>query len=127
MSVELTHYRTGHIRQVTAVVVAGADGSVPLITLPPFEGYLLALQTTPGAPGPTSGYKVALLDQSGLDVLEGHGIGRSASAHEQTLLNYPTNVDIHPVVDDSDVLVLRVTDNHVPFAQFTITIRYGIG
>ena len=45
MPATVTHRATGHVRRMTFDIVAEAGGDVPTMTLPAFDGYLLALKT----------------------------------------------------------------------------------
>ena len=63
-------------------LTADATGACSLVTLPTFEGTILALRSGDdpwSGTAPSAGWSVELFDAHGLDVLESRGVNRSAS------------------------------------------------
>lgn len=86
----------------------------------------MSASASPSAGAPTASYDVRLLDQTGYDVLEGLGADRSAVASEHKALIY-ASTSLHPVVDDSDALTLRIDNNGVGSAYMEIALYYALG
>lgn len=126
-TVTLTHYEIGHIRTIVATIVADAsDGSVPATVLPAVEGRLLHVATRPGSTAPSDEYDLTVEDQYGHDVLEGVGADRSNSAAEKAAIVY-AGTAVHPVVDESDTLTLKIANNSEAGANITVALTYALG
>ena len=67
-----------------------------------------------------------LLDQSSHDVLEMVGEDRDTINSEHAAILY-SGTSVHPVVDETDDLVLRVKNNTVPSATIQVDIYYTLG
>jgi len=105
-------------------VADAVDGSFPSTLLTtPIAGWLLALETNPGATAPTDDYDIALTDGDGHDVLQGVGGNRDAAATEKTPIVYSAT-SIHPPVSEADALTLAITNSIVNDAQITIKLYY---
>ena len=74
----------------------------------------------------TANYDVRLLDEHGLDRLQGLGLDRDAVAAQEKVILY-ASTSVHPVVGAADVLRLRITDNVVPSAQLTVYLEFALG
>lgn len=75
---------------------------------------------------PTDNYDVALLNQFGVDVLQGVGANRDQWANEEAAIVYSGTIS-HPVIDAADTLTLQITNNVVLGAVITIDLYYGLG
>lgn len=87
--------------------------------------YLFLMKTIPGASSaaPTAAYDITLTDSDTLDVLQGTGLDRSATAIETTVPKQDTNQTLFgPVFIDSGGLTLHITNNSN--ASATGTIRF---
>lgn len=126
-TITLAHSALGNVRKITATCTAdAADGSFPNTVLPVFEGRLLHLETNPGATAPTALYDITVEDQNAVDVLQGVGANRSATASERANIVYSGGID-HPVVDGSDALTLKIAGNAVNSAITVIDLVYALG
>lgn len=67
-----------------------------------------------------------LFDQSGHDLLEGVGLNRDQAATEHAVIVY-SGTSLHPVVDETDTLTLRLDGNLVASAQVEVTLYYALG
>jgi hypothetical protein len=125
-SVTLTaHNQLGNIRALRYTCVAdAADGSFPATALPKIEGKLLALETNPGATAPTDNYDVTLVDDDGLDVLQGAGANRDTANTEMAAVLF-ASTSVHPPVDEWQTLTLTIANNAVNSAGIVITIFYA--
>lgn len=125
-TVSVTHEKRGNVRVVRCSCTGDAsDGSIPQQTLPTFGGRLLALETNPGSPAPTSNYDVAINDQHGHDVLQGVGANRHTSSTEKVAVVY-SGTAIHPPVAQGDTLTLAVSGNSVASAVTEIDLYYEV-
>ena len=112
------------IDKLVFAVTAEQDGTVASFALPPIEGSLLALATTPGTPSP-DGFDVTL-KQDGYDVLESCGLARLGDRPTRVIVKFPhTSPSVHQTVALCDVLVLHVTGNTRPNARLTIGLYLG--
>ena len=126
-SVTVTHYELGNIRKIVCVCVGDAgDGTFPNTVLPRIEGRLLDLETDPGATKPTDNYDVTIEDAGGHDVLEGVGADRDDTNTEKKPIVYAATA-LHPTIDETDVLTLKIANNAVHSALTTISIYYALG
>lgn len=126
-TVTLTHYTLGNIRRINFSVVADAsDGSVPATALPKFQGRLLGLHTNPGATAPTDNYDITLIDDDGLDRLQGVGANRDTSNSEQVPIVY-SGTSVNPPVSSDETLTLTIAGNSVNSALIVGNIYYSLG
>lgn len=91
-----------------------ADGSYPATATDAINGWIIRVETNPGATAPTTLYDITLTDQDGLDVMGGVLANRSATATEHVLAPQPYvrgAVTITPTGNsvNSAVVVLRIT------------------
>ncbi len=101
-----------------------ADGSFPETVLTPkISGRLLALETNPGSPAPTTNYDIVLDDAEGHDVLEGVGGNLSATLTEKSAV-VNSGTDVNPAVAKSDALTLKITGNVVNSAILVAKIYF---
>ena len=70
------------------------DGSIPETNTPDLHGKVNRIVTVPGTGSevPTS-YGLALLDVDGVDILNGNGVGRSATGRGHILFDNPVAVN----------------------------------
>jgi hypothetical protein len=123
----VTHNAIGNVRTIVAACTADAsDGSFPNTTLPRFEGRLLSIETNPGATAPQDNYDVTVEDAHGLDVLLGTGANRDTATTERAAVVF-TSTSVHPIVDDTDTLTLKVAGNNVNSAVTVIVLHYALG
>lgn len=94
-----------------------ADGSFPDTVLPPFSGTLLALATNP-ANTPTANYDITLIDQDGLDRLNGVGANRHTTTSERVAV---TGL---PFVYQGEPLTLNIDNNTQNSAVVEITLYF---
>lgn len=120
-TVTITKDRSHGVIAIRAAIVADTDGSITATALPAFAGYLLALETNPGATAPTTLYDITLLDQHGHDVLEGVGANRSATATEKAAIVYSGTSD-HPPVSISDTLTLTFANQSANGALIDVVL-----
>ena len=104
-------------------VADDADGTVPILVLPTISGRLLALITNPGATAPTDNYDITLVDDEGLDRLQGVGADRDTANSEQAAIIY-SGTSVSPPVSYADALTLTVAGNSVNSAVGEIFIYY---
>jgi hypothetical protein len=118
----------GHVRRVTLTCTADAAAATfpDTVLSQAIEGRLLKLVTNPGAVQPTDNYGVTLEDQHGHDVLEGVGANRDTLNTEEAPIVY-AGTAVHPVVDDSDTLTLKISGNAVNSAAVVIDLYYALG
>lgn len=124
-SVTETHDKQGPIGVVTLTIVGdSSDGSVPDTDLATkISGYLLALETDPGATAPTDNYDVTLEDANGHDVLEGVGADRDTANTEKVRVVY-SGTAVHPPVSIGDTLTLKVANQSVSSANIVVKLYY---
>lgn len=123
-----THYALGNIRKlVFDVTFDSGDGSFADAQITTkFEGRLLDVVTDPGGTAPTDNYDVTIEDQYGHDVLEGVGANRHTTNTQKVPVVY-SGTSLHPTVDESDTLTLKIANNSVNSATTTIVLYYGLG
>jgi len=123
-----TSYELGNIRKISfAVTFDSGDGSfADHVVTTKFEGRLIHLVTNPGAVAPTDNYDVTLVDQNGHDVLEGVGVDRDTADTEKARVVYAAS-SVHPVVDECDVLTLKIANQAVVSATTLIELTYALG
>lgn len=80
---------------VSDSVTGGASGATTF----EINGTLEKLVTDPGAITPTAAYDITMLDEEGLDVLQGVGVNKSATVTEEARIVYSGTSD-HPTVND---------------------------
>ena len=118
-----------HSKNVVGVITLtatgdAADGGYPETVLETkISGRILALETNPGTPAPTTLYDIVLEDADGHDVLEGVGANRHTTNTEKAAVVY-SGTEIHPPVEYSDTLTLKITNNSVNSAVTVIKIYY---
>lgn len=123
-TVTITHKRRGQVRELTMVCVGDAsDGTIPDTELPRIEGQLHALQTKPAAGGMTSNYDITIVDEDGIDVLQGAGANRHATNAERVPIVY-SGTSIHPLVHGGRTLTLNVDNNSDTTSGVTIRLVY---
>jgi len=120
-----THVKRGRIGCITLTITGDAsDGSVPdTVLATKIGGYLLALETNPGATAPTANYDITLVDADGHDVLEGVGANRHTSTTEKVSIVY-SGTAVHPPVGKVDVLTVNVDNNSVASAGIVAKLYY---
>jgi len=97
-------------------------GYFPPVVLPPFSGWIVALQTHPGDSTPSEGYSILITDDDELDRLDGRGLYRgSGTVRTEFRLN-----TIHRVLP-VEPLTLRVENNTVGGALLRIKLYYLAG
>ena len=69
---------------------------------------------------------MTILDQHGLDVLEGLGVNRDTATAERALIIF-ASTSLHPVVDETDSLTLVVEGTFVASAMTQIDLYYATG
>lgn len=118
----------GHIRRLTFTCVADAAAATfpDTVVTEAIEGRLLKLVTNPGAVQPTDNYDLTIEDQHGHDVLEGVGANRDTLNTEEVPIVY-TGTVIHPCVDETDTLTLKITGNAVNSAAVVIDVYFALG
>lgn len=67
-----------------------------------------------------------LLDQHGVDVLQTLGRNRDLATAEETDI-FVGATQVHPTVDETDTLTLRISNNLVASAQMTIELLWALG
>jgi len=104
----------GFIEVITLTCTAdAADASFPATALTnKFTGYLIALETNPGATAPTANYDIVLNDAEGNDVLQGVGANRHTSTTEKVPIVY-SGTALHPIIHATDTLTWTITNNAV--------------
>lgn len=118
--------QSGQIRKIELTCTAdAANGSFPAVAVPQFEGHLRALRTNPGAVAPTALYDITLVDQDGVDRLQGKGADRHQTNSEDALVVY-TGTSNSPTVAADDVLLLTINNNSVNSAVIVVTLVYEV-
>lgn len=94
-----------------------SDGSWPATASDPIDGWIIRVETNPGATAPTALYDLTLVDTDGLDVMGGVLANRSATLTEHVLSPQPyvrgavtitgTNNAVNSAVVDFKITVLR--------------------
>lgn len=128
MAGTVTVEKKGTITQKLVITCTGdaADGSFPDTVLPPIDGKLLHIETNPGATSPTANYDITIVDQNGIDVLQGVGANRHTTSSERANIVYSGGLD-HPYVTIDDVLTLNIDNNSVNSAGIVIELVYQPG
>lgn len=123
-STVVTHYQIGHVRRVVVDFTADAsDGSVPDTVLPSFEGRIAELTTNPGGTAPTDNYDLTVIDDEGIDRLQGLGANRDTANSESVPIVYSGST-IHPPVGRYETLTLKLANNSVHSAVGRIILVY---
>jgi hypothetical protein len=123
-TVSQQHNKIGAIGVITLTCVGdSSDGSFPGTELEEFEGRLLALETDPGTPAPTSNWDVVVNDSNGVDVLQGVGANRHTTTSEKVAVVF-SGTSVHPPVDKTDTLTAVISGNSVASAQLVIKLYY---
>lgn len=123
-SVTFVHHIDGGVKKIVATCTGDAsDGSFPATALPAFSGYLLGLETNPGATAPTANYDITLPDGDGLDRLQGVGANRHTSTSEYASVVIGATAE-HPPVSKGDTLTLTLANNSVNDAITVVTLYY---
>jgi hypothetical protein len=124
-STTVTHYTLGFVRKIVIDWVGdAADGTIPNVTMPIFEGRLYELTTNPGAVAPTDNYDITMADDQGVDRLQGLGANRDVANTESVPIVYSGST-IHPVISRSDTLTLAIANQAVHSATGSIILLYG--
>jgi hypothetical protein len=122
-----SHKSFGLVRRLVVDWVAdAADASVPALALPAIEGYLLAIETNPGATAPTANYDIALNDAEGVDRLLAAGQNRHTTTSEIANVVH-TSSSNHPGVSVDETLTLAISGNAVNSATGRVVILYAPG
>ena len=128
-SITQTFYKLGTMQKVVIDIVADSgDGSVTAtaLTTGKLDGYLIAIETNPGATAPTDNYDITLPDSDGIDVLQGLGANRdTANSEYATILIAGTNSDFHPPLCQDEAYTLTVANNSVNSAILKIVLFYS--
>lgn len=123
-TVSVVEHKLGAVKKLVITCTAdAADGSFPDTELPRIDGKLLHLETNPGAVAPTANYDITIIDQNGIDVLQGVGANRHTTNSERANIVYSGGLD-HPYVAPSDVLTLNIDNNAVNSAVTVIELAY---
>lgn len=118
------HDTIGPVKRLHYTLTADdADGSFDTIALPDISGRLLTIITNPGATAPTDNYDITLVDDEGIDRLQGVGANRDTANSEEAAIVY-SGTEIHPPVVDGDVLTLTTANNAVNSAIVEVFIYY---
>ncbi len=124
-STTTTHYTLGHVGKIVVDWIAdAADASIPSVVMPRFEGRLMELTTNPGAVAPTDNYDITLVDDQGIDRLQGVGANRDTANTESAIPVYSGST-VHPVISRSDVLTLTFANNAVNSAAGKVILLYA--
>jgi hypothetical protein len=123
-----THYALGNIRKLAfAATFDSGDGSFADATVTAkIEGRLLDLATNPGGTAPDDNYDVSIEDQHGHDVLETVGANRHTTNTQKVPVVY-SGTSLHPTVDESDTLTLKISGNSTNSATTVIELYYALG
>lgn len=85
------------VRRIDIDWIADAAGAVTELAAFGINGKILALATNPGSPAPTANYDIRILNEHGIDVLQGLGANRHTTTTEMVSIVY-TTTDVHPAV-----------------------------
>ena len=125
-SITLTEHRLrGRIRYLHYSLVGDdASGAFPTIVLPDgINGYLLMIQTDPGATAPTDNWDVTLIDGEGFDRLQTVGTNRDTANSEEAPIVFSATA-LHPPVAYGETLTLTTAGNSVNDAIVEIFLYY---
>ena len=123
-SITFVEHIEGPVKKIVATCTADdTDGSFPATALPSFSGKLLGLETNPGAGPPQANYDMTLVDDDGLDRLQGVGANRHTTTSEYAAVVL-SGTEMHPPVATSDTLTLTITGNNVNDAVTVVTFYY---
>ena len=124
-TVSIVHTRNGSIGRIVATCTADAAAATfPATALPPFSGRILALRTNPGATAPTDNYDITLVDDDGVDRLQGVGANRATATSQEAAVVY-SGTAIHPPVAFDETLTLTLAGNSVNSAVTVVAIVYS--
>jgi hypothetical protein len=120
-----------HGRLVIDCTADASDGSFPdtVLSNPDADasgvmhGWLLAMDTNPGATGPTADYDIKIENAEGVDILGGAGADRHTSNSERAYPLSGTAVVAAPV-DRHDKLTLKITNNSENSATTRIVLYW---
>lgn len=116
-------YCTVGINKLILDVTFDTDGSFTSTALThKIDGFLLALETNPGSPAPTDNYDITLIDEEGLDVLQGNGVDRDTTNTEMVAIDLDGY--FHPPVTRDQTLTLTISGNTINSATVRIIIYY---
>lgn len=65
-------------------------------------------------------------DSRGFDLLQGAGLNRDRTAAEEAVIVY-ASTSLHPYVDETDTLRLKVDNQAAPSAELTIDLYIALG
>lgn len=123
-TITFVHYTVGPIKKIVATLTGDSgDGTIPATALPKFSGKLLTLETNPGAVAPTDDYDLTLVDDDGLDRLQGVGVDRDTTTSEEVAVVF-TGKELRAYVAMQDTLTLTPVNNSVNSAIIVVTIYY---
>lgn len=121
-----TAYKLGNIRRLVFDCTGDAsDGSFPDTTITEkIDGFLLALETNPGATAPSANYDITIEDGEAVDVLTSLGANRHTSSTEY--VNLVVDTYFHRPVSSSDSLTLKIANNSNTSATTKIILYYSV-
>ena len=128
-SVTETPYEIGNIRKIRFEGVANSsDGLLAAHTVTKkFEGRLIQLVTDPDETTPPDNlYDLTITNGLGADVLCGVGANRSSTDAELAAVVF-SGTSVHPVVKESDTLILNFSGSTKNSAEFTADLYYALG
>ena len=93
---------------------AVSAGTFPATAVGPIDGWIIGVETNPGAVTPTADYDITLVDVDGADVMAGALADRSATLTQKVISPQPYvrgNVTITPTnnSENSAVVVMKIT------------------
>lgn len=120
-----TAYMLGTVKKIEFACTAGAsDALFPEVALTQkIDGFLLMIETNPGATGPTTLYDIAIDDEEGIDVLQTAGADRHISNSEVAAIPFGTY--FHPPITQDQTLTLKITNNIVNSATTKIILYWS--
>ena len=98
----------------------------PSSSVNPSHSLSPSASASPSEANPTDNFDVSVIDEFGIDILQGVGVDCDANASTSQPILY-SSMSVHPTVDESSSLVLKVRDQFVPSGQMTITLVYAMG
>lgn len=87
------------------------------------DGFLLAIETNPGATAPTDQYDITIEDEEGLDQLQGTGANRATATTE--IASVVVGTYFHPPVTQDMTLTLKIANNSVNSALIKIILYWS--
>ncbi len=114
---------TSKFLTVTWSWLGDGAGAVVSETTRALLGFVVAVQTNPGATAPTDNYDVAITNADGVDVLLAAGADRDTTNSE---IAYPKDSGIPVLVPFSGALTFALTNNSVAAALGTVTLFIAV-